>query len=123
MRIFFARRWPVASALAAAALLGAAGPRASAEQTLVKSDSGWEVFVNGRLGGFVTGLTGDGYPQTACDPAGAVRHTIAAGAGFNFRAERTIAIPNTACYTQGKIEGSRVSSGFVPNVFGFGAAA
>ena len=115
----FARGRLVAVLVAAAALLGAAR-RASAEQTLLKSEGGWEVFINGRVGGFATAVTGDGYPQTACDAAGGVRHTIAGGAGFNFRAERAIAIPNTACYTQGTIQGSRVSSGFVPNVFGFG---
>ena len=115
----FARGRLVATVVAAAALIGGAR-RASAEQTLLKSEGSWEVFINGRVGGFATAVTGDGYPQTACNAAGGVQHTIAGGAGFNFRAERAVAIPNTACYTQGTIQGSRVSSGFVPNVFGFG---
>jgi hypothetical protein len=113
------RRRLIVSLAAAATLLGGVG-RAAAETTLVKSDSGWEVFVNGRIGGFVTSLTGDGYPQTACDAAGGMRYSIGGGAGFNYRAERAVLIPNTPCYTQGTIEGGRVSSGFVPNVFGFG---
>jgi hypothetical protein len=38
--------------------------------------------------------------------------------GFDFRAEREPAA--NGGFTQGKIEGSRVDSGFVPNIFGFG---
>ena len=121
MRIVGERRWLVAVVLGVGAALAAPRP-ASAEQLLTKAEGGgWEVFITGRVGGFVTNVYGDGYPQDACLPDGTLRHTIASGGGFNFRAARTTtAFANGICSTQGKIEGSRVNSGFVPNVFGFG---
>jgi hypothetical protein len=97
----------------AASLAGAV----RAEVPLAKTESGWEVFTDGRVGAFVQYVDGDGLPQTRVDASGMQGHSIGDG-GFDFVGERRLG-PNGGA-TQGTIQGSRVRSGFVGNILAFG---
>jgi hypothetical protein len=99
----------------ALALLTARG--ALGDVPLAKTESGWEFFTNGRVGAFVEYVNGDGLPQTSVDASGMQGHSLGDG-GFDFVGERKLQANGGA--TQGRIEGSRVRSGFVGNVLAFG---
>jgi hypothetical protein len=92
---------------------------AKAETSVAKGD-GWEVFVNGRVNAFHSYVRGDSYPVPTFDATGAVLHGVKGG-GVEAFADRP---PPTDVGGQqlqpGTIEGSRIRSGFLGNVFGFG---
>jgi hypothetical protein len=104
-------------ALALAALPALLATPARADVPLAKTESGWELYTNGRVGGFFESVNGDGLPQTRVDANGVMGHSIGDG-GFDFVGERQLGSNGSA--TQGTIEGSRVRSGFVGNVLAFG---
>jgi hypothetical protein len=91
---------------------------AAAEVTLVKEEEGWELFATGRVNAFFSYARGDARPQDAYDTSGNLLHAVRGG-GMDALAERE-ANPTGSGYSQGTIEGSRVRSGFLGNIFGFG---
>src|SRR5678815_1764334 len=125
------------------AVLSLVSRRAAAEKVVTIVD-GWQVYTDGRMGGFGSYTRGDGYPQATydyvVDPATGQRavnpanghqilanvHAPLGGAGFSGAPmELGYAIdPNTVdggpVYTQGKIDTWRLRSGFIGNVLGFG---
>jgi len=127
------------------AILSFVPRRAAAEKVLGVVD-GWEIYTDGRAGGFVSYVHGQGYPQpsygyqidpatgqTAIDPATGQPifvttpvHTPLGGAGFTpAPTEQHIAIDpsltgGVAVYDQGTIDTWRLRSGFISNILGFG---
>jgi hypothetical protein len=99
------------------ALVLLTAPSAFGDVPLAKTESGWELFSNGRVGAFVESVNGDGLPQSRVDASGMQGHSLGDG-GFDFVGERQLQANGGA--TQGTIEGSRVRSGFVGNVLAFG---
>jgi predicted porin len=113
---------------------------ASAEKVLVSKD-GWDVFTDGRAGGFISHAYGDGYPQPTygylqdaagndvIDPVTGQRifvpgdyvHIPQEGGGFRSVSEQEPVVPGTQAFTAGTINMTRFRSGFVGNTFGFGA--
>jgi hypothetical protein len=116
------------------------GGDARAEITLAKPD-GWEIYTTGRVGAFVEVLGGDAIPQEygettdpatgmpAIDPATggpalAPVHPVGNG-GIGVQSD-PVRKPDAACsgappcYRQGPVLASRVRSGFLGNILGFG---
>ena len=98
--------------------------RAAAEKVVANAD-GWQIYTDGRAGGFVSHAYGDGYPQPryALDPTTgmyAVVDTPQEGAGFRSISENGLLVDGTQIYDQGTINLTRVRSGFVSNIFGVG---
>jgi hypothetical protein len=89
---------------------------AHAEKSLFKTND-WEVYTDGRVGGFVSYTKGDGLPQPLRDDMGNQIHDVSGG-GLNGQAERQL-LPNGGL-TQGTIERWRVRSGFIGNIIGLG---
>ncbi len=123
-----------------AAVLAAAN-EARAEKVLAKGDD-WEVFTDGRAGGFLSYVRGDGFPRaqggllhdadgavvTMPDPADPTRQlpvTVVRwdirGGGWDALAERSPNPNNPGQLTQGTVESMRVRTGFVGNTVGLGA--
>lgn len=120
-------------------------PRLAAAEKVVSIANGWEVFTEGRMGGFASYTRGDGYPQPtygyqidpatgqqAIDPATGKPifvsmpvHTPLQGAGF-FGApmEQQQLDPSitggATVLNQGTIDTWRLRSGFIGNILGFG---
>jgi hypothetical protein len=125
------------------AVLSLISKRAAAEKVLANVD-GWQVYTDGRMGGFASYVHGQGYPQPtfgpqidpatgqpAIDPTTGQQilvpvHTTLGGAGFTGApTEQHIAIdpsltPGTTVFDQGTIDTWRIRSGFIGNVLGFG---
>jgi len=111
------------------AVVSLVSSRASAEKTLADVD-GWQVYSDGRAGGFVSWAYGDGYPQTTygVDVNGnpvPLQNPI--GGGFRAVSQQGLNMdptlnipPGTVIPDQGTINIRRFRSGFVSNVFGFG---
>jgi hypothetical protein len=103
--------------------------RAAAEKVIVNAD-GWQIFTDGRAGGFVSHAYGDGYPQPryGIDPTTGmyvVVDTPQEGAGFRSISENGLIVDpsmtgGTLIQDQGTINLTRVRSGFVSNIFGVG---
>lgn len=105
--------------------------RASAEKVLANVD-GWQIFSDGRAGGFMSWAYGDGYPQPTygVDAAGNfVNSPIHTPLGGGFRAISQQGLnmnpalnipPGTVIPDQGKMNIMRLRSGFIANIFGFG---
>ncbi len=110
------RRLRLQILLAALACVGVAHP-ARAEVTLAKSEGGWEFYTEGRLGGFVEILHGDGFPDGIDRNTGMTLHSIGDG-GINVPGE-TVDLGNGAV-GNGPIDASRVRSGFLGNILAFG---
>ena len=104
---------------------------ARAEKTLFK-DGDWEIYTDGRVGGFVSYVHGDGFPQppyvlpagTAPGPGsvGVPLHTIKGG-GWALPADNQLLNdPSQGSTTtnQGTVDMMRVRSGFISNTIGFG---
>lgn len=91
---------------------------ASAEVTLVSGQS-WEVFTDGRLGGFVSYTKGDGYPPTKLDPTTMNPLQTPFGGGITANDDIPIGDP-TMPGVQPKLENMRVRSGFLGNILGMG---
>lgn len=126
----------ISLAVALGALLS---PRSAlADTTIATTENGWEIFTSGRVNSFLNYYNGQGIPNdvqaAAGSPgAGTTLHTIVGGGGVNAGNSRERDggfIPTAAgicpqgysCETnpQGHVEGFRVRSGFLANVFGFG---
>jgi hypothetical protein len=104
-------------------------PRPAAAEKVLTNVDGWQVYTDGRAGGFVSYTYGDGYPQATYgyDAAGnfvsTPVHTPLEGIGFRAPTKQNYAIdPSIApgIYDQGTIDVWRIRSGFISNVFGFG---
>jgi len=118
--------------------------RAAAEKILANVD-GWQVYTDGRMGGFASYVHGQGYPQPtygyqidpatgqpAIDPNTGQKifvpspvHTPLSGAGFTGAPLTQHLIdpaltPGANVYDQGTIDTWRIRSGFIGNVLGFG---
>lgn len=112
-------------------------PAAARAEKVLSSGDGWAVFTDGRADAFLSYVRGDGFPRNDIDvvrdpatgqpvldangqPMPVTVHVIRGG-GFDALAERQQnPDPNVPDLTQGKIEGMRVRSGFIPNVLGIG---
>jgi len=91
---------------------------AAAEVTMV-SAQGWELFSDGRLGGFANYTRGDAFPLSLVDAGGSViQAPFGGGIGTNVDSN-SIADPANPT-EQRKLESMRVRSGFLSNIFGFG---
>ncbi len=105
-------------------LTALAFPRiAVAEKVLAKGDD-WEVYTDGRAGGFLSYVHGDALPQSTygVDASGnqVLLHDVKGG-GFDALAERQpdpSGMPGVL--TQGTINSMRVRSGFIGNTLGLG---
>lgn len=98
-----------------------AGREARAEISL-SNVGGFEAFTDGRVGGFVTYHRGDGYPPDTFlpdpnDPTMKFRAQVPFGGGINANTANPI---GDAAVGQPKLEGTRVRSGLLGNIFGFG---
>jgi len=92
---------------------------AAAEKSIVKTND-YEVYTDGRVGGFLSYTHGDGRPPPAATPDGMVLHDVPGG-GVDAATERQV-IPNTnpPQLTQGTIDNFRIRSGFIGNTLGVG---
>jgi hypothetical protein len=88
--------------------------RAAAEQTLVKTDK-WELFTDGRIGGFASFAVGDAYPKST-----ALNTPYGGGVGTNDATSIDNTPPDTPL-PQAKLRSLRIRSGFLSNIFAFGA--
>jgi len=93
-------------------------PREEANEAALQLGSGWEVFTDGRLGGFASYDRGNGYPVTALDASGNPTQTPFGG-GINTNSASPIADPSMP-NVQPRLEGWRIRSGFLGNIFAFG---
>ncbi len=100
--------------------------QARAEKVIFKGDD-WEVYTDGRMGGFVSWTYGDGYPQNTYGPAPYFATvTTVQGGGWQGPSENKYLYPDggmaggSTLTDQGTINMMRVRSGFVSNVLGFG---
>lgn len=84
----------------------AAAPEARAEVEIAEA-SGWTFFFDGRVNAFGSLGFGDGYPEAPADGS----HQIARGSGFT----------TNQVTDDNKYFGVRFRSGFLGNIFGFGA--
>jgi hypothetical protein len=116
-------------------LAAASFPRNAAAEKVLANGDNWEVFSDGRAGGFASWVYGDGNPasgftttyENSSVTGMAVPIRTASGGGFSASREQhprtdpglnfdPAAIPPD----QGTVNMFRVRSGFVANVFGFG---
>ena len=99
-----------------AASLGAR--EAAAEVTLVNTGT-WEAYTDGRIGGFVSYVRGDGYPRIKLDPntMNPVQNPL--GGGISTNDANPIDDPNNPP-PQPRLESVRIRSGFVGNILGIG---
>jgi len=114
------------AALAAFLVLGF-GAKARAEIVLTTTADGWEVYTTGRIGAFAEILKGDGIPQAygmvdtdndpSTPPGIAPIHPVGNG-GVAATSDPVLQPDGT--YRQGPVLSSRVRSGFLGNIFGFG---
>ena len=111
-------------------VLSSLARRAAAEKVIANID-GWQVYTDGRVGGFVSWAYGDGYPQPqyghdamgnfvsmpvdSPQEGGGFRATSQQGVAADPATTNNVPIPN-----QGTINMVRLRSGFITNVFGFG---
>jgi hypothetical protein len=124
LRARVVRNCLVLISLAASVLLSSS--RAHAEKILLK-DGDWEVYTDGRVGGFVSYVHGDGFPNPQnVIPAGggaAVPLHAIKGGGWVLPSENQLLNdpsqgPNAI--NQGTVDMMRVRSGYVSNILGFG---
>jgi len=130
MKPFHSSYAPVPTRLAGGALslllvLGLGGS-ARAETTLAGNTDGWEVYATGRIGVFAEVLKGDGIPQAysqapggdpSTPPMAMPIHPVGSG-GIVVDSDPVRQPDGT--YRAGPILASRVRSGFLGNIFGFG---
>jgi len=100
---------------------------AHAEKVLVKGDS-WEVYTEGRVGGFLSYTYGDGLPrptfQVGADGVAVPIRAISGGGWVVANEQQQIIDANHPAAQdlpgQGTVNSMRVRSGFIGNVLGFG---
>ncbi len=110
------RRKSLGYVYALALFTGLLARNAHAEKVIFK-DGDWEVYTDGRVGGYVSYVHGDGLPQSAYKN-GVQIHDIAGG-GLSGIADRQ-AIGTDGEVTQGTIDRWRVHTGFIGNTLGLG---
>jgi len=91
------------------------GKPALADTTIAKSGE-WELFTNGRLGGFISYGFGDANPLEVPNSS----ERIIPGGGLDVSVDSMPKTDATGQAIQGTFQSMRVRSGFVPNIFGFG---
>ena len=101
-----------------------AAARIARADTVLSSGNGWEVFTNGRVNAFQSYVHGDAFPPPTYDPnqPGVILHE-AKGGGVTALAEAPVLDPSDPHAQElqaGTVSGSRVRSGFLGNIFGFG---
>jgi hypothetical protein len=105
-------------------------PASASAEKIIASVDNWQLYTDGRAGGFFSWVYGDGLPRPTytIDPATGLaveQHNISGG-GFNSVLQQgivtdpTMAPPGSMMPNQGTINVQRVRSGFIGNVFGFG---
>jgi predicted porin len=99
---------------------------ARAEKVLLK-DGDWEVYTDGRVGGFVSYVHGDGFPQPpkvvpAGGGTGVNLHDVVGGGWSPPSENHLLNDPSQSpdAIDQGTVDMMRLRSGFISNVFGFG---
>lgn len=100
---------------------------ASAEKTIAKGD-GYEIYTDGRLGGFASWVYGDGYPvPTMLVDATGMPRTVYEPSGGGFKAYSEDGIADNPALAEGQIiakqgtvNSMRLRSGFLGNILGFG---
>jgi hypothetical protein len=111
-----------ATLLSLSLVLALAGS-AWAEKILLKAD-GWEVFADGRVGGFVSQVNGDGDPvgspgtNVVTYPDGMMVRDTPQGGGWS--AATTNGNTSANPPVQGTVNQTRIRSGFLGNQFNFG---
>jgi hypothetical protein len=101
-------------------------PRAASAELVLLSDGSWQVFTDGRVGGFVSWVHGDGYPTYAFgrapDGTFVTLHDIRGGGWGAVSENHLLADPNQppTATDQGAVNTMRVRSGMIGNIFGFG---
>jgi len=85
--------------------------RAAAEVTLLKTEK-WQVFTDGRVGGFASFTDGDAYPKST-----ATQTPFGGGISTN----DANSIDEVPPLPQAKLRSVRLRSGFLSNIFAFGA--
>src|SRR5450432_458629 len=93
-------------------------PREASPDAAIVDTAGWEVFTDGRFGGFASYVNGGGFPTTKIDPNGNPTQTPFGG-GIDRNAANPIADPQMP-NAQPTLESWRIRSGFLGNIFGFG---
>ncbi len=102
-------------------------PRTAAAEKIIVSNPDWEIFTDGRAGGYVSYSYGQGLPvgDWASVNGTAVQVDNVQGGGFGTsRQQNDLQIPGATSTSgigdQGTINMWRIRSGFIDNVFGFG---
>jgi len=117
-----ATRLTLATLLSLSSVLALAGS-ASAEKILLKAD-GWEVFTDGRVGGFASQANGDASPVGAPGsnvttyPDGTMVRDTPQGGGWAFTTTNSNTSSNPPVQGTGNM--TRIRSGFLGNQFNFG---
>ncbi len=101
--------WKIRVVVSATALLVAR--QALAERVLLH-DEQWELFTNGRVGGFLSYMRGDGFPVITATQT-------PFGGGIDANTADQIADPSMPL-VQGRLESMRVRSGFLGNILAVG---
>jgi hypothetical protein len=113
-------------------VVSAAFPRGAAAEKIIASTPDWEIFTDGRAGGYVSWAYGQGVPpgDWAAGPNGSLVQVdnIQAGTGLNSsHSQGFLVVPGVTLQPgqtyppdQGTINMMRVRSGFIDNIFGFG---
>lgn len=90
---------------------------AAAEVTIAQTPK-WELFTDGRVGGFASFADGDGYPNISTDAAG---NPVSNPFGGGITSNDANFIDETPKLKQPKLRGFRIRSGFLSNIFAVGA--
>ena len=101
--------WKIRVVVSGIALLFAR--QALAEKVLLHDDE-WELFTNGRVGGFLSYTRGDGFPVTTATQT-------PFGGGIDANTAAQISDPSMPL-VQGRLESMRVRSGFLGNILAVG---
>jgi hypothetical protein len=114
------RRWLVYIVLVLAVSFA---PRRAAAEKVLGNFGGWDIYTDGRAGGFASWAYGDGYPQanTDVDVNGNSVQISAPSLDGGFRSVSSQQQIAPGKNNQGTIDMVRLRSGFISNIFGFGA--
>jgi len=101
----------------ALSVVGLVTRQAAAEVTLLQTPK-WEVFTDGRVGGFVSYTNGDGYPNAKLDPMSGTPLSTPYGGGIPKNDANVI--DETPPLAQPKLRSLRIRSGFLSNILALG---
>jgi hypothetical protein len=100
-------------------------PRAAVAEKILTTIDDWQIFTDGRTAGYASWVYGQGFPRptygTLPDGTHPPLHNIQGG-GFRTVTEQGLD-PTTGMPNAGTINMTRVRSGFISNVLGFGVRA